>query len=103
MRGGWSQPLGPRRGSKTGKLGELLLSAVHVHGPKLGAAMQSGYGFARVQQPMRVERALDGEKAAELTGAELQAHLVDLLDPHAVLAGDGAAGADAEFQNARAE
>ena len=35
-------------------------------------------------------------------GAELYAHLVDLLDAHAVFAGDGAADLDAQFQDRRA-
>src|SRR5690348_14381884 len=42
-------------------------------------------------------------KRLELTGAELHAHLVDLLDPHAVLPGDATALADAELEDLAAE
>src|SRR5262249_29142006 len=74
-----------------------------MHGPELGAAMECGHGLAPVQQAVRIERALDREEAGELTSAELQAHLIDLLYPDAVLAGDRAARADAELKDAGAE
>ena len=70
-----------------------------VHAPELGAARQCRDSLARVEQPFRIVGALDGMENLEFGDAELHAHLVDLLHPHAVLAGDGAADRDAFFQH----
>src|SRR5262245_4324963 len=78
--------------------GMRQLPAFHAHASELGAAVQRGNVLARVEEALRVEGALHALEALDLGGAELHAHLVDLLHAHAVLAGDGAADLDAFLQ-----
>src|SRR5690606_23236017 len=87
--------------SETWKIRKFFLAAVHVHGPVLGAALQRGHRLAGVEQAELVEHLLDRVEGLQLAGAELHAHLVDLFDAHAVLAGDGAADLDAQLQDGR--
>src|SRR5690349_16635608 len=63
----------------------------HMHPAILGASMQRRDVLAGVQQSVLVERMLEREEHADFPRAELDAHLVDLLDAHAVFARDGAA------------
>jgi hypothetical protein len=76
---------------------------VHVHAAELRAAVERGHHLAGIQQPVLVERVLDGAESLELARAELDAHLVDLLDADSVLAGDGAADLEAQLQYLAAE
>ena len=52
---------------------------------------------------MFVKRVLDGVEDRQLRGSELDAHLVDFFDADTVLAGDGAAVGDAQFEDFAAE
>src|SRR4030066_1914339 len=82
---------------------EHEFAAVHVHAAELGAAVQGRYRLAGIEQAVRIECRLDGMELREFGRIELHAHLVDLLHAHAVLAGDGAADLDAQFENLAAE
>ena len=76
---------------------------MYVQAAEFGAAVQRGHALAGVEQVVRVEGGLDGVELGEFSRLKLHAHLVDLLHAHAVLAGDGAADLDAQFQNLAAE
>src|SRR6516164_6136356 len=76
---------------------------MHVHAAHLGAAMQRRDRLAGVEQPIRIERALDVLKALELAWRELHAHVAELLYTDAVLAGDRTARLDAKLQYLRAK
>jgi len=71
--------------------------------PIFRAASRGRHALARIEQAERVEGSLDGVELAQFLGRELDAHLIDLLDAHAMLAGDGAADLDAQFQQASAQ
>src|SRR3979490_84692 len=60
-----------------------------------GAARERRHRLAGIEQATRIEGALHREERLQLVGAELQAHLVDLLDADPMLAGNGAAHLDA--------
>src|SRR5512141_18860 len=79
------------------------LAVVDVHLAELSAAVERRYALAGIEQRLRIERGLHSEEALELAGAELHAHLRQLLDADAVLAGDRAADLDAELQDRGAE
>jgi len=85
--------------SKARQIGELLLSAVHVHRAVFSAAVQGGHRFARIQERIGVKRSFYPMKHFKFIGAKLDAHLVDFLDPHAVLASDGSTHLDTQFQD----
>src|SRR5690349_15157002 len=89
--------------SETGQLRMGELAVVDVHLPELRAARQRGDPLAGIEQRLRIERRLDAEKARELRLSKLHAHLRQLLDAHAVLAGDRAADLDAELEDLGAE
>ena len=72
--------------SKPRQVGMWELPFMHVHSAELGAARERRDAFTRIQQGLRVERALDAEKALEHRGRKLRAHAPDLLDANAVLA-----------------
>src|SRR5690349_5432097 len=97
LRAAWSRTRSQRsamKGSATsepGDVGTRHLPAVDVHAAPLGAALERGHGLARVQDAGRIEGALHRVEGLDLGRAELHAHLAKLLDPDAVLAGDGAA------------
>ena len=76
---------------------------MHVYAAEFGAAVQTRYRLAWVEQSVWIEGGFDGVELFELGAFELHTHLVDFLHAHAVFAGDGAADRDAQFQNARAE
>ena len=76
---------------------------MHMHRAEFGAAVQRRHGLAGIEQAGRIERGLDGMELGQFRAAELHAHLVDLLDADAVLAGDGAADFHAQLQDAAAE
>ena len=71
------------------------LARVDAHLAELGAPVQRRDVLRRVEQPGGIEGALHPAERLQLRGRELHAHLVDLLDADAVLAGDGAADLDA--------
>src|SRR5436309_15532323 len=79
------------------------LAMVHVHASEFGAAMQCGHSLARIEQAMSVERLLDAMEQRQLIRCELHAHLVDLFDANAMLAGDRTAECDRPLQNLGAE
>ena len=76
---------------------------MHVHGAELGAPVQRGHGFLRVEQTGRVEGPLQGVELEQFRLAELHAHLIDLLHPDAVFAGHGAADRHAQFEDLPAQ
>jgi len=63
-----------------------------VQRPEFGATPKRRDRFAGVEKTVGVEGAFDGLELLKLLGRELDTHLVQLLDPHAVLSGDGATG-----------
>ena len=71
------------------------LPAVYVHPAHLGAAVKRWHRLAGIEQPLGIEGALDRVKALQLQRCELHAHLIDLFDADAVLAGDRPASLDA--------
>src|SRR5438309_1180295 len=85
------------------KLGKGRLATMHAHPSHLGAAIQRRHGLPGIQQTISVECVLDGVKAFELRVRELHAHLIDLFDSDAVLAGDRASDLDAQLENSCAE
>src|SRR5436853_526040 len=87
------------RGSKARELGMRQPAGVHMHAGVLGTARKRRHGLAGIEQPLRIESALHGVEQLELVWPELRAHLVDLLDAHAVLAGDRAADRHALLQH----
>src|SRR5690606_23810839 len=91
------------RASEPRQIGKRQPSPAHVHASVLRAACERGDRLARVEDAGRVEGALDREEGLELLGRELRAHRFDLLDAHAVFAGDGAAELDAQLEDLGAE
>src|SRR4029453_3861088 len=89
--------------SKSRDVGVRKLAVMDVHLAELGAAVQRGPAFAGIEQRVRIERRLDRKETLELAGAELDAHLRQLLDPDAVLAGDRPADLDAKLEDRGAE
>lgn len=85
------------------KLRKRQLAGVHVQRPEFGATPKRRDRFAGVEKTVGVEGAFDGMELFKLLGRELDTHLVQLLDPHAMLPGDGAAGLDANLENLPAE
>src|SRR6185312_7147722 len=79
------------------------LPAAHMQPPEFRAAVQRRHGLAGIEQTAVIERALHGMEGFELCAAELHAHLIDLLDAHAVLSGDAAALPDTELEDLAAE
>src|SRR5687767_14249886 len=73
---------------KPRQIRKLLLPRVHVRATELRATMQSGDGFARIEQSLLVERVLHRMERLELRRRELHAHVVDFFDADAVLPGD---------------
>ena len=65
--------------------------------------MQRGHHLAGVEEALGIECRLERVELGQLGGPELAAHLVDLLDPHAVLARDRAPHLDAELEEVRRE
>jgi hypothetical protein len=63
------------------------------------AAMQSWDYLSRIQQLQRVEGSLYSEKLRTLSRRELNAHGVEFLNAHTVLAGDRPAQAHAGLQD----
>src|SRR5436190_8367642 len=55
--------------------------------------------LGRVQQPLRIEHGLDSHLHDEIGLGELDVHQVALLDADAVLAGEAAAGGDAQLED----
>ena len=74
-----------------------------MHGAEFGAAVKRGYGFARVQQAFGIEGMFQRVELLEFGRLELLAHRIDFLHAHAVFAGDGSAGGDAQAENVGAE
>src|SRR5690606_29824593 len=74
------------------------LTAVHVHGAELGAALQGRNVLARIEQTLGIKCGLDRLEVQQFVGVELDAHLVDLFATYAMLARNGAADPDAEFE-----
>lgn len=83
---------------KAFKLGVWQFTMVYMHGAKFGTAMQRRYGLAGVQQLVRIEGMLDVMELLQFGIVELYTHLVDFLHANTVLAGDGAANLDTQFQ-----
>eukprot|EP01032_Pedospumella_encystans_P029088 gene29089-32851_t len=75
----------------------------HAHLAELRAAVQGGDGLVRIEQHGRIEGALHAEEGLQLGRLELHAHGIDLLDPHAMLARDGAANLHAQRPDLGAE
>ena len=65
--------------SKPRQMRKLFLAGLHMHHPKLRAAMQSRNRLARIQKLARVKRALDLAEALQLRPRKLQAHFVNLF------------------------
>src|SRR5690349_16637834 len=84
-------------------VGARDLAAAHVHAAPFRAAVDGGHGLARIEDAVGIERALHVVESRDLGTAELLAHLPQLLDSHAVLAGDRPAHLDAELEDASAE
>src|SRR5579862_5325950 len=89
--------------SKARQLGVRQLTRMHVHASELRATRERRHRLAGIQQAVWIERPLDREETLERLGRELRAHAADLLDAHAVLAGDRAADIDAKLEDAIAE
>eukprot|EP01136_Pigoraptor_vietnamica_P010494 Opistho-1_new@48175 len=70
-----------------------------MHAPVLGAALQGRDDLAGVQQARGIEGGLERQHLRALGGRELHAHAVELLDAHAVFAGDRAAELHRGLQN----
>src|SRR5215212_4343478 len=89
--------------SEARQVGKPDLPAVDVHAPEFGAAVELREHLAGVEQPARVEGALDPLLLGEVGLVEHLAHQVALLDPDAVLARQHAADLDAELEDVGAE
>ena len=76
---------------------------MHMHGAELCATVQARHCLAGVQQSLRIEGLLQCEEGFQFSAAELQTHLVQLLDADAMFAGHGAADRHAAGENATAE
>jgi hypothetical protein len=76
---------------------------MHMHAAVFGAAMQAGHRLAGIEQAALVEGCLDAVEGLQFRRFVLHAHLVDLLDTDAVLAGDRAAERHRQFQDFGAE
>src|SRR5260370_822175 len=74
-------------------------SGAYANAGELGAGVQGRDVLPGIEQARGIEGGLHALEALDLRSRELHAHLVDLLDAHAVLAGDGAADLDAFFQH----
>src|SRR5258707_949600 len=74
-------------------------AAMDMHPAPLGAALERGHRLPGIQDAARIEGALHVVERGELGSAELHAHLPQLLDAHAVLAGDRAADFDALLED----
>src|SRR4029079_4744831 len=70
---------------------------------ELRAAMQHGEHLPRIEQPRRIERALETLLMREIGFRELLAHQVALLDSDAVLAGEHTAHLHAQAQDGCSE
>ena len=77
--------------------------ALHVRAAPFGAALERRHRLAGIEDAVGIEGALHVVEGGELGRAELHAHLPQLLDAHAVLAGDRAAHLDAKLEDAPAE
>src|SRR4029450_417386 len=87
--------------SRNGWMRQIAVMDVHL--AEFGAAMESGDALAGIEQGVRVESGLDCKEALELAGAELHAHLGELLAAHAGPAGSRDADFDAKLEDRRAE
>src|SRR5215472_863156 len=94
-----TDPLASMRALETWQIRVRQGAAVHVHPAVLGAACQRRDEFARVEQPLRVERFLHREERCALARRELHAHGVELLQTDAVLAGNGSAERYAQLED----
>src|SRR5450759_1734395 len=88
---------------ETRQVGKLLLSGVHMHAAELGAARECGHRLAGIEQRVLVECGFHAPEGCEFRGAELEAHIVDLLDADTVLAGDGTADLDRKLEDLATE
>ena len=88
---------------ETRKIGVAKIAVMHVQPAEFRASCKRRHCLARIQQPLRIERRLDGAESFELDGRELRAHAAQLLDADAMLAGDGAAHLDAQRKDLIAE
>ncbi|EJT82712.1 hypothetical protein PPS11_44338 [Pseudomonas putida S11] len=71
--------------------------------PNSAQRCRVGMFFAGVEQTLRVEGSLDRMEQGDFVAVELCAHLVDLLAPHAVFAGDAAAYGHAQLEDFAAD
>src|SRR6266536_59594 len=70
-----------------------------VGGADFHARLAGREDLPRVAEPARIERLLHAVHAGEIGLGEDERHVVDLLEPDAVLAGDGAAHLGADLQD----
>src|SRR5690349_9757991 len=89
--------------SESRDVGARNLPVVDVHAAPFGAALERRHRLAGIEDAVGIERRLHSVERGELRSAELHAHLLELLDADAVLAGDRAAHLDAELEDAAAE
>src|SRR5258708_9485042 len=89
--------------SEARNIGARDAARAHVRTAPLGAALERRHRLAGVEDAVRIERALHVMERGELGRAELHAHLAQLLDAHAVLAGDRAAHFHAALEDAPAQ
>src|SRR5262249_49165499 len=85
--------------SKPWQVGKSDASRMHMHAPKLRAAVQRWKHLARIEQALVVECAFEPLLLIEIGFRKHRRHQVPLLDADAVLAGQYAAYFDAKPQN----
>src|SRR4051812_12893684 len=84
--------------SEARNVGARHASRTHVHAAPLRAPLERRHSLAGVEDAVRIEGALHVVEGGDLGRAELNAHLPQLLDAHAMLAGDRAADFDAQLE-----
>src|SRR5690625_4129147 len=100
--GAWGRQLhafAPSHPSESRDVGEGQLAAMDVHAAQFGAAVQLREDLARVQQVVRVERALHPLLLLEVDLVEHGGHEVALFHPYPVFAGQDAADRDTGLED----
>src|SRR5581483_4709466 len=90
-----------RRENSRSSTGRMLLSTWALSSRRVLrrlAALEREH-LGRVEQPLGIEHRLDAHLHAQIGLVELHAHQVALLDAHAVLAGEAAAGRHAQLED----
>src|SRR5262249_14917798 len=89
--------------SKPWQVGKSDASRMHMHAPKLRAAVQRRKHLAGIEQALVVEGAFESLLLIEIGFRKHRRHQVALLDADAVLAGQYATHFDTQPQNIGAE